>query len=98
LGAAHAIKAQPDSLDDGHTRILPRLATGRQPYVCSYMIRGKPERGLSVYGLWIVEPDRLLVLVADELDELGVGEQPLIHANGEGFRVSRWIVNGYVDL
>src|SRR5688572_12586152 len=96
--AAHAHKAQPDSLDDRHTRILPRLATGRQPYVCPHIIRGKPERSLSVYGLWVVEPHRLLVLVADELDELGVGEQPLIHANRERLRVSRWIINGYVDL
>src|SRR5262245_25608317 len=36
--AAHALKAQPDSLDDGRTRILPRLATGRQPYLSASMI------------------------------------------------------------
>jgi hypothetical protein len=43
-------------------------------------------------------PDRLLVFVANELDELGVRKQPLVHANREGMLVSRWIFNGYVDL
>src|SRR5436190_5560367 len=38
------------------------------------------------------------VLVTDELDQLGVGVQLLVHSNREGVCVSRWIFNSYVDL
>src|SRR5688500_6164428 len=43
-------------------------------------------------------PDRLLVFVTNELDELGIGEQALVYANRKGFFVSCWIFYGYVDL
>src|SRR6185503_14186847 len=49
----------------------------------------------GVYDSGIVITDRLLALVADEFGELGAAEQPLVHANGKGVRVSRWIVDGY---
>src|SRR5688572_5991644 len=62
------------------------------------MIRGKPERGLAFSGSRVVVTDRLLILVADELDELGVREEALVHADREWFLVSRWIFDGYVDL
>src|SRR5690349_23585321 len=46
----------------------------------------------------IVVLRRLLVLVADELDQLLIDGELLTHAHGERFRVSLRIVDGDVDL
>src|SRR4029079_18270750 len=43
-------------------------------------------------------PSELLVLVADELDQFGVGEDLLVDADRERFRVRLRIVDRHVDL
>src|SRR2546428_5517936 len=41
---------------------------------------------------------KLLVLVADELDQFLVGEKALVYTNSERFRIGLWIFNRDVDL
>src|ERR1700719_894801 len=43
-------------------------------------------------------PSELLVLVADELDSLGVGEELLVDADRERFRVRLRVVDRHIDL
>src|SRR6185503_3842405 len=47
---------------------------------------------------WLEVLRRLLVLVAYELDHLGVDHQPMVHAHRERLGVRLGIVDGHVDL
>src|SRR5215470_4196396 len=60
--------------------------------------RSQKQEASSETSVDLHPPAKLLVLVADELDELGVRHDLLVDANRERFRVRLRIVNRDVDL